>query len=130
MPSDIEQLDKLAKARNKLDLKSFSDLMADNIVYESQDALEPISGKATLIGYLSTRFKFIKSLDVSIDKGSFELAEIDLPTKENCLCLAFLTQGQIKAVWLPTFNEQSQIKRIDIITAYPDPKTARVLKVN
>lgn len=130
MPTEIEQVIKLAKARNELNLASLSELLCDNVIYEAQTIAKPISGKSELIDYFRHRFDFINSLDASIDRGSFELATIDTPTKLGRLCLAYLLKGEIEAVWLPTFDKNSRIARIDIITISPDPKSAILIHVN
>lgn len=130
MLTNLEQITNLASARNSLDIKKFSAALADNVLYEAQGKNDVIAGKAALLEYMQARFEFIKSLDASVDKGTFEIAKIDMPTQLGRLCLAYLIQGEIQAVWLPTFDGNALISRIDIITVYPDPKSAQLLKIN
>lgn len=128
--SKIDWITKLADARNSLDIHKFSATVAEDVVYEAQGKTKPIRGRKALLSYMQARFEFIKSLDASVDKGTFEVAKIDMPTQLGRLCLAYLIEGEIQAVWLPTFDDDALISRIDIITVYPDPKSAQLLKIN
>ena len=47
MPTEIEQIIKLAKARNELNLASFSELLCDNIIYEAQTKQNPFQAKVS-----------------------------------------------------------------------------------
>ena len=130
MARRVDQVISLCRARNELNLNAFAQTLSDNVIYEAQGKTDPIVGKVALLEYMQARFEFIKSLDASVDKGKFEIAKIDMPTQVGRLCLAYLIQGEIQAVWLPTFDGNALISRIDIITVYPDPKSAQLLKIN
>jgi hypothetical protein len=130
MLTELDQISNLAYARNSLDIKKFAATFTEDVTYEAQGKTDPIVGKAALVEYMKARFEFIKSLDASVDKGTFEIAKIDMPTQLGRLCLAYLIEGEIQAVWLPTFDDNTLISRIDIITVYPDPKSAQLLKIN
>ena len=130
MLTDLDQISNLAYARNSLDIKKFAATITEDVIYEAQGKTDPIVGKAPLLEYMQARFDFIKSLDASVDKGTFEIAKIDMPTQLGRLCLAYLIDGEIQAVWLPTFDGNALISRIDIVTVYPDPKSAQLLKIN
>ena len=130
MPTELEQLIHLAKARNELDCEGIVQILSDDITYEAQDIRNPIVGKRAVGDYLRERFKFITSLDSNIDRGLFKVAEIDKTTRTTRLCLAFILKDEIKALWLVSFDETKQINRIFINTMYPDPKTARIIEIN
>ena len=130
LQTNLDQIIHLASARNSLDIQKFSAALADNVIYEAQGKTDPVVGKVALLEYMQARFDFIESLDDSVDKGTFEIAKMDMPTQLGRLCLAYLIHGEIQAVWLPTFDGNALISRIDIITVYPDPKSAQLLKIN
>mgnify|MGYP006428954337 CR=1 FL=1 len=130
MQTNLDQITNLACARNSLDIKKFSATLAKNVLYEAQGKNDVIAGKAALLEYIQARFEFIRSLDASVGKGTFEIAKIDMPTELGCLCLAYLFKGKIQAVWLPTFDDNKLISRLNIITINPDPKTAKLLIIN
>ena len=130
MPTELEQLISLAKARNELDCERIVQIISDDITYEAQDIRHPIVGKKAVGDYLTERFKFISSLDSNIDRGLFKVAEIDKTSRTTRLCLAFVLKDEINALWLLSFDEKKLINRIFISTMYPDPKTARIVKIN
>jgi len=128
--TELRQISKLASARNNLDIQMLSNLLAADIVYTAQEKKNDISGKKSVIEYMRSRFEFISSLSDQVDRGIFVVAKINMPTKLGQLCLAYIISNEIQAVWLPSFNEDKFISRIDIITIYPDPKTAELLTIN
>ena len=130
MKTELRQISKLASARNNLDIQMLSNLLAADIVYTAQEKKNDISGKKAVIEYMRSRFEFISSLSDKVDRGIFVVAKINMPTKLGQLCLAYIISNEIQAVWLPSFNEDKFISRIDIITIYPDPKTAELLTIN
>ena len=130
MPTELEQTIILLKARNELDYEGFCKALSPEIVYEAQDIRHPIAGKKAVESYLKDRFDYIRSLDPILDKGEFKIAEIDTPKRSKKLCLAYKIKEEIKALWILSFDENKLIRRIDITTIYPDPKTAKIIEIH
>ena len=127
--SEINILRKICEGRNNLDHTIIERFLDKDIIYESQEKRYPIVGKKEVVDYLEERFEFLRSIPNIKELGKFRLATIDTPTKLERLCLAFQANAEIQALWLISVNKEFLVKRIDIITHYPDPKNAQLLQV-
>ncbi|MCU9850614.1 hypothetical protein OEZ60_21845, partial [Defluviimonas sp. WL0024] len=87
----------IKKARECFDARPIIELFAADAVYESQDTLEPLSGKAEIATYLSERFTFIAGFRDTHDTGSLLPAVVDLPAAADHPCLVFEAEGRRRA---------------------------------
>jgi len=123
-----DALDVIVQTRRTLDPKPLLDLLAEIVVYESQDVLQPLVGRAAVAEYLDKRHQFFRTLPKSRDLGRFLRAVVDLPDGRDHPCLVFEADGHRHAIWALTVTEGGQISRIDILTVAPQPSAARLLQ--
>jgi hypothetical protein len=110
----------LAKTYNNLDIKYLSDLLSEDVRYESQNVLTPIVGKENLINYLKQKLKLIK------ESNHLVYAEIGfLDTKKENPCI-ILSQGnkESKGALVLVETIDNLISGIDICTVAPHWSTA------
>jgi len=112
-------------SRMKLDASALIKLLAEDVIYEAQEVLTPLVGKAAVSNYLTGRFEHFREVQDQQDIGRFVHGSIDLPeaAKHPCIIVYDATNTAL-AVWVLKLNDKDQIKRIDILSKYPDPRTA------
>jgi len=121
-----------AKCWNNLEFALIEPFLAEDVVYESQEVLTPLIGKAAVSEYLSGKMVSIKKSIVTSDVyaeigycGSQKGRGVRLFGSEGRPCV-LVAQGDIKTplalVLLQVTNDE--IQRIDICTVVPHPSTA------
>ncbi len=117
----------VAKAYNNLNVSHIEDKLADDVVYESQQVLVPLRGKAAVLEYLQKKFEtisntpdamlfvelaFLENLDDSMIPLAF--------AHENQPCLIMAQGRPDKKLAVVLIHEfKGMISRIDICTVAP-----------
>lgn len=123
---EIEILSQLAKSWNNLDVSFIERDLADDFIYESQWALQPIEGKKEFLSYLHSKFSAIKTAKQS--QIMTVRAELALhPSIENrpLIVLTQITSEEIRQVSVLIKFHENKIKRIDVCFI-PDPSEAEL----
>jgi hypothetical protein len=107
------------------DAEPIFECLDDDIVYESQAVLGPMTGLGTVSRYLSGRFAFFGK--AMADAITIELGEVDLPQGAEYPCLIVSAHGQREALISLTLDG-GRIKRIDLSHAVPLPEDARAIE--
>ncbi|QOD60669.1 hypothetical protein H9I45_15215 [Polaribacter haliotis] len=106
---------KLAKTYNNLNIKHIEGFLSKDVIYESQNVLEPIQGRENLINYLTQKFETIKK---SNNLVYAELGYLDAQKEKACI---ILSQGEKENEGALVLIESADnlITRIDICTVAP-----------
>jgi hypothetical protein len=132
-------------AREKLDPAAIIENLAEDAVYESQSAFEPIVGKSEIEKYLKERFRYIRQ-QAGKGRGRFSLSAlfksrknedsqqqdtgrllpgfVNLPEAQAYPCLIFVADSKRQAVWVIRLNGSRKIQKILITTVAPHPSEA------
>tara|TARA_R110002051_G_scaffold309063_2_gene381458 strand:- start:239 stop:613 length:375 start_codon:yes stop_codon:yes gene_type:complete len=111
----MKLIKELAKTYNNLNINNIENLFSKDVVYESQNVLEPIQGSENLINYLNQKFETIKK---SNNLVYAELAYLDAQKEKACI---ILSQGdkENKGALVLIESADNLITRIDICTVAP-----------
>jgi hypothetical protein len=116
---------RLVLARNALDAPALVKLLSDDVIYDSQHSLTPITGKPEVSRYLEQRFAYFRTGDGSRYRGRFVPGAINLPEAARHPCAIVYGEANLAVeVWVLKLDEADKIRRIDILTTVPDPRTA------
>ena len=119
----------VAKARNGLDAQPIIDLLAEDAIYEAQNVMGHIAGKAKIAAYLLDRFDFFREQKAKgRETGALKLAIVDSVPWSKTPCLAFEADGKRPALWILVLDKSCLIKRIDVVTIAPSPASASLLE--
>ncbi|TXE08551.1 hypothetical protein ES711_08595 [Gelidibacter salicanalis] len=105
----------LAKSYNKLDHDLLDSILEDNIIYESQNVLDPVVGKANVMDYLRAKFDAIR---VSNNLVHAEIGFLSENSQDPCIILSQGNKDNKGALILIEENN-NKIARIDICTIAP-----------
>jgi hypothetical protein len=121
---EIELLRYLAKSWNNLDVSFIEEILADDLVYESQWVLNPVVGKQQFLFYLNAKFSAIKKArDSQIMTVSAEMAFHKDIFERPCLILSQITNECVHQVSVLIELVGNKMKRIDVCFI-PDPTDA------
>lgn len=117
----------LAKTYNNLDHSFVENLLAEDVVYESQNVIVPLKGKATVIDYLKKKFEKLRETpDAKLYAelgflGNLGNAEIKTPFAHEGQPCIIMSQGNKNNKLAVVLVEQmnGKISRIDICTVAP-----------
>lgn len=112
-----------AATRNRLDPEPLIAGLAENAVYESQDVLDPLIGRAAVADYLRGRYAYLRSLDDGA--GCVEFGVVEIAPGTAVPCGIFVLAGERLSLAVLTLNAGGLIARIDLLTVLPHPSTAR-----
>ncbi len=114
-----------ARCRNRLDAAPLIEALADDVVLESQNEWEPLSGKAAVAAYLEQRFEVLAGFAATRDTGRLELGVVDLPAADDHPCAIFVLEGRRVSLAVLRTDDAGAIVRIDFVTVLPSPAAAR-----
>lgn len=120
----IEKLQLIAKSWNSLDASFLADVLADEVVFESQWVLVSIKGKANFMDYVTNKFQSIK--EYSQHSLCSIRAEVVLhPSLFNSpgLVITQITDSGVNQVSLVLRLKDNLITHIDVCFI-PDPTEA------
>ncbi|MGI8542642.1 MAG: hypothetical protein ACR2MD_04100 [Aridibacter sp.] len=122
-----------AKAWNTLNPTIIEIYLADDVVYESQSVLTPLIGKEEVFDYLQGKMQTIRKTryksDVFAEIGycgsqdGYNIQVLSAEVFRPCILMAQGNPDEVIALILLE-TESGKIKRIDLCTTIPDPKSA------
>jgi len=120
----IQKLQLIAKSWNSLDASILADVLADEVVFESQWVLVSIEGKKSLMDYLTNKFQSIKEYSQhSLCSISAEVVLHPSLFNSPGLVITQITNSGVKQVSLVIRIKDNLITRIDVCFV-PDPTDA------
>src|SRR5690554_6830110 len=123
---ELENLRKLARSWNNLDISFIQKELNDDFIFESQWVLSPIKGEVEFLSYLQSKFAAIK--DSMRSPTMVVTAEIAFqPSLNNrpCIVLTQTTLEETRQVSILIEIQEKKIKRIDVCFI-PDPREAEL----
>ncbi|GGE43170.1 hypothetical protein GCM10011367_17310 [Marinicauda pacifica] len=113
------------EAFRRFNAETVIEMLADDVVYESQALLEPITGKHAVAEYLRKRYRFFA--ENMGDQIEIIPAEIGLPKAAKHPCLILARGEERDALLVLTLDGTEKVRRIDLLFAAPRPEEARVM---
>lgn len=131
--TEYELVEIYAKAWNRLDFELLEPFLDDDVVYESQEVLSSLNGKAAVSEYLRGKFATIRKaiwrsqVYAEIGHcGTQDGINIQVLSAEPFRPCILMAQGDPSKVLVLVLLdvESAKIKRIDLCTVVPHPSSA------
>ncbi|MBX3297670.1 MAG: nuclear transport factor 2 family protein [Acidobacteria bacterium] len=131
--TEYELVEIYAKALNRLDFELLEPFLDDDVVYESQEVLSSLKGKAAVSEYLRGKFATIRKAiwrsQVYAEIGHCGTQDgnnIQVLSAEPFRPCILMAQGDPSKVLVLVLLdvESAKIKRIDLCTVVPHPSSA------
>jgi len=111
---------KIATAYNTLNSEIFTDLIADDFVYESQHVFESMNGKDNFLKYIAGKYKTIQN------SKSIVYAEIGYHENTPCIIISQGEKDNKRALlFLELTKEGDKIQRMDMCGIAPHWSSAK-----
>ncbi len=123
----LDMTSRVREARMSYDAQPIVECLAENAVYEFQDILTPLTGRANVASYLEQRFAAIRDMTATRPDLDIHLGEVPLPQGADYPCLIFSQEGAHRALWVIRLNGEDRVSRLDVLTVAPPPDATRRL---
>jgi hypothetical protein len=121
---EMKYLELLAKSWNNLDISFIEPVLSENVIYESQWILIPLTGKDSVMSFLISKFDSIKEAVLSNDMLILaETAQFTEANNRPCIVLTQAHDNEIRRVTVLIKIQSDRIQRIDVCFS-PNPLTA------
>lgn len=119
-----ELLDSTARSWNNLDTKYIENVIAEDVVYESQWVFQAKHGKTNVLTHLNLKFEAIReSMQSEVMAVSAEIATLPGMGDRFCIVITQVTSEVIREAILLLKIQDQEISRIDICFI-PNPSEA------
>jgi hypothetical protein len=113
-------------ARNAACTEALEPLLAQTVIFDSQRFEQPVMGRAAVLAYLATGWRYLRSLQDPLDGGSYRVREVSLAEAADVPCGVLFRAGRDEHLCIVEPDEGGLIERIRLVY-FPDPAQTRPL---